>query len=95
MDIELHSTKRAKVRELFQEGLQELSRKKKADLQAEARAKAAQEELEIIQIRKQAEFKAILMPNFQRVLNWDKNQNYEDQSTAFASSLNDTMMDIE
>lgn len=95
MDIELHSTKRAKDRELFQERLQELNRKKEADLQAEARAQAAQEELELRQIRKQAEFKARQMPNFQRVLNWDKNHDYEDQSTAFASSLNDTMMDIE
>ena len=95
MDIELHSTKRAKDRELFQERLREINRKREADLQAEARAQALQEELELRQIRKQAEFKARPMPNFQRVLDWSKNPNYEDQSTAFASSLNDTMMDIE
>lgn len=95
MDIELHSTKRAKDRELFQERLQEINRKKEAELQAEARAQALQEEQELRQIRKQAEFKARPMPNFQRVLDWNKNGSYEDQSTAFASSVNDTMMDIE
>jgi hypothetical protein len=95
MEIELHSTKRAKDREMFQERLKELERARIANLEEEARLKAMQDEEEMKVIRKQAEFKARPMPYFKRVLDWNNDNHLEDRSTDFASSTNDTMMDIE
>jgi len=95
MDIELHSSRRAQEREFFQEKLRGLQRAKEAQLKSENDLRLIQEKEELKNIRKQIEFRARPMPGFMRVIDWTKDQNIEDLSTDFTSSLNDTMMDIE
>lgn len=95
MEIELHSSRRAQERDIFQEKLRSLQRAKEAQQKAENDLRLRQEKEELMNIRKQTEFRARPMPGFKRVIEWAKDQNFEDLSTDFASSLNDTMMDIE
>lgn len=95
MEIELHTTKRAQDREIFQEKLRENQRIKEAEQKLANELKQRQEEEALRIIRKQTEFKARPMPTFNRSISWTKDKKLEDQSTAFGMSLNNTMMDIE
>lgn len=73
MDIELHSTRRAEEREVFDEYVREQERWKEAIARQQMEEKNRVELEEIKLIRKQAEFKARPMPNFKgRVIDWNE-----------------------
>ena len=90
MDIELHSTRRAEEREIFEEKLREQERRKEALARIEEEGRQMAEMQEVRLIRKQAEFKAKPMPKFKgRVIEWGQG------STRDHSMDTQDMMDIE
>ena len=73
MEIELHSTKRAQERELFEERIREAERRKAAEAEEEAKSLIQRELAEVRNIRKQTEFKARPLPKFiGKVIQWEQ-----------------------
>ena len=98
MDIELHSTKRAQEREIFEEKLREQERWKEARIKEEEEEAARREMEEIKMIRKNAEFKARPAPNFKwEISDWgNKNPHDTEESINYTMSTQDMdMMDLE